>query len=159
MAILIDFIISILSSNVPTIKDWLDSHVDLQAKIDKAYQRALKKWCKNDIIRNEIDEKYKSIDNLREYFNGTSSLSESEKDLIKLWAQELRNDALTYSAILEVKIDDLSSTVGEVIKKLNLGSLYLADDIRKRNEALLSHVHDEIYINDKSWRVSRTDWI
>lgn len=159
MAILIDFIISILSSNVPTIKDWLDSHVDLQAKIDKAYQRALKKWCKNDIIRNEIDEKYKSIDNLREYFNGTSSLSESEKDLIKLWAQELRNDALTYSAILEVKIDDLSSTVGEVIKKLNLGSLYLADDIRKRNEALLSHVHDEIYINDKSWRVSRTDLI
>lgn len=61
MAILIDFIISILSSNVPTIKDWLDSHVDLQAKIDKALQRALKKWCKNDIIRNEIDEKYKSM--------------------------------------------------------------------------------------------------
>lgn len=155
MELIISFIISILANNVPSIRELLEENQSLKDAIDKAYHKALERWCVNDGIRESIGDKYNSIDNLRDYFESKSDLSVDEQRLISLWAEELRNDNKTYNKILEIKIDSLSSTIKNIQKRLDLECIYLPDDINSQNQALLSNVHEGIIIDGKSWAINR----
>ena len=99
MELIISFIISILANNIPSIRELLEENQSLKDAIDKAYHKALERWCVNDGIRESIGDKYNSIDNLRDYFESKSDLSVDEQRLISLWAEELRNDNKTYNKI------------------------------------------------------------
>ena len=155
MELIISFIISILANNVPSIRELLEENQSLKDAIDKAYHKALERWCVNDGIRESTGDKYNSIDNLRDYFESKSDLSVDEQRLISLWAEELRNDNKTYNKILEIKIDSLSSTIKNIKKRLDLECVYLPDDINSQNQALLSNVHEGIIIDGKSWTINR----
>ena len=48
---MVSFALSYIAGNIPQIKEWLQGRKDLQDKISKCYDRALKKWTVNDGIR------------------------------------------------------------------------------------------------------------
>lgn len=156
MELIINFIISILANNVPSIRELLEENQSLKDAIDKAYHKALERWCVNDGIRESIGDKYNSIDNLRDYFESNNSkLSVEEQRLISLWAEELRNDAKTYNKILEIKIDSLSSTLKDIKHRLDLDCVYLPEEINSQNQALLGKVHEGIIVDGNLWAINR----
>ncbi len=113
--IAINFIISYIAGNLPAIK----SEGDLQERVDKAYQRALKRWSKNSSVRESLSSRYFAyIDNLKDYIITPEAVNVDS--LVKLWAEELRSDPICYDFILEHKIDDLRGKSESVDKLLRV---------------------------------------
>ena len=116
---LIGFICSIVANNIPTISDILEKNKKLTQELNKCYENALNKWCENDEIREEFKEKCPSIETLKLYLShnkvdGTSG----EVELLRLWADELRNNQCCYSFILETKLDKIDANFREVYETL-----------------------------------------
>lgn len=114
MELIIGFIISYIANNIPTIRDLIDKDKSLEDELEKCYQKALKKWCKNDGIRKSMSYRmFNSISDLQKYLNRKDHINEGE--LVKLWAEELRNNDKCYHFILETKIDILSDGINEIL--------------------------------------------
>ena len=122
---MVSFVLSYLAGNIPQIKEWLQSRKDLQDKISKCYDRALKKWTINDGIRDA--EKYREpilMDDLKHLLFGEEVKDKSRAELVRLWIEELRNDKDCYNFILEHKSD-------LVAIKLDAGFAQVAQMLRK----------------------------
>ena len=108
------FAISWAANNVPTIKQTVNffKGTSLERELERCYQKALKKWCKNDGIRQSMSMRlFRSLEELRKYLQREDHID--ERELIELWANELRNNQLCYEFILEQKMDAVSDEVHE----------------------------------------------
>lgn len=106
------FAISWAANNVPTIKQTVNffKGTSLERELERCYQKALKKWCKNDGIRQSMSMRlFRSLEELRKYLQREDHID--ERELIELWANELRNNQLCYEFILEQKMDAVSDAV------------------------------------------------
>ena len=107
MELFLSFVVSYLANNIPTVKDtvsYFGKKTTLEKELERCYQNALKKWCKNDGIRRSMSKRmFLNLKDLRKYLVREEHID--ERDLLELWAEELRNNPLCYKFILEQKID------------------------------------------------------
>lgn len=124
MGVFENFAISYIVNNIPTIKDVagdLVKNTSLGKELERCYQKALKKWCKNDSIRRSMSIRlFQNLENLKLYLQRKEHID--ERELIELWADELRNNELCYKFILEQKVDAVADKAFEnndLIRGLN----------------------------------------
>ena len=110
MGVIENFAISFIANNIPTIKDaakYLSKDTSLDKEMERCYQNALKKWCRNDGIRRSMSMRlFQNLESLKNYLQRDEHID--ERELIELWANELRNDDLCYKFIIEKKVDYIS---------------------------------------------------
>ena len=102
-----------------------DDHLN---EINKAYQNALKKWCKNDTVREKISSRFLNFSDLVNHIqeNGQSGLIDNEyASFLEVWESELRNNALTYGFLTEILA---RQTVG-IGRNLLLGQETIVDKV------------------------------
>ena len=100
----IGFALSYLANNIPTLKEKLSKNKKLENELEYCYQRALKKWCKNDGVRKSMSMRlFRQLNDLKNYLQRKEHIDEHE--LTELWAEELRNNQICYEFIIEQKID------------------------------------------------------
>lgn len=98
------FISSYLVNNIPTLKEGISKNKNLEGELEKCYQKALYKWCKNDGIRKSMSMRmFKQLKDLKNYLQREEHID--ERELTELWAEELRNNPICYDFIIEQKID------------------------------------------------------
>lgn len=107
MELILSFIISYLANNIPTVKEavgYLGKNTTLEKELEECYQKALKKWCKNDGIRRSMSIRmFRNLEDLKKYLVREEHID--ERELLELWAEELRNSTICYNFIIEQKID------------------------------------------------------
>ena len=102
--LIIGFAFSYLANNIPTLKERISKNKKFEDELENSYQKALKKWCKNDGIRKSMSiQMFRQLSNLKKYLQREEHIDEHE--LIELWAEELRNNQICYEFIVEQKID------------------------------------------------------
>lgn len=124
--IAISFALSYLAGNIPTIKDRFSKKRDLDERIEKCYQKALKRWCQNDSIRKNMSiHIFENTKKLAKYIETENIVI--IRELIDLWGRELRNDELCYAFILECKLDGIldiahnqASILGDINSKIDI---------------------------------------
>lgn len=122
----ISLALSYLAGNIPTIKDKLSKKGNLEERIERCYQNALKQWRKNDSIRKNMSiHVFENTKKLAKYIETGSAVIINE--LIDFWGKELRNDKLCYAFLLECKLDGIldiahnqASTLGEINSKIDI---------------------------------------
>ena len=122
---MVSFALSYIAGNIPQIKEWMQGRKDLQDKISKCYDRALKKWTVNDGIR--VAEKYREpilMDDLKQLLSGEEVKDKGRAELVRIWIDELRNDKDCYTFILEHKSDFVSV-------KLDAGLVQIAQMLKE----------------------------
>ena len=131
MELFLSFVVSYLANNIPTVKDtvsYFGKKTTLEKELERCYQNALKKWCKNDGIRRSMSKRmFLNLKDLRKYLVREEHID--ERDLLELWAEELRNNPLCYKFILEQKID-------AVYDEAHQNNVILAGLDRKTDEIL-----------------------
>lgn len=101
--------ISYVAGNVPLIKNWFSGNPSLQKEMDKCYEKALKKWTINDGIRDIArGRKSLQLEELRQILSGEEVADKGYLELVRLWVQEMRGNAICYGFILEHKNDLLA---------------------------------------------------
>lgn len=106
MDLFLSFAISWVVNNVPTIKQIVNYHkrTSIESELERCYQKALKKWCKNDGIRKSMSMRmFHNLEELKKYLQWEEHID--ERELIELWADELRNNQNCYEFINEQKMD------------------------------------------------------
>lgn len=102
--LIIGFALSYIANNIPTLKEKINKNKKLEDELENCYQKALKKWCKNDGIRKNMSMRlFRRLSDLKNYLQRKEHIDEYE--LTELWAEELRNNQICYEFIIEQKID------------------------------------------------------
>lgn len=130
--IFIGFVISYITGQIPSLKELFKKEEDnsVQEHINKCYEKALKKWCANDSIRQRVARlKFSDVNQLSDFatnYEGADALA--LMDLSKLWAEELRNDEKCFQYIQETHLKRISEKINCLdvyIKGLNkLGEIH-----------------------------------
>ena len=156
MGVFENFAISFIANNIPTIKDaanYLSKDTSLDKELARCYQKALKKWCKNDGIRRSMSMRlFHNLESLKNYLQRDEHID--QRELIELWAEELRNNELCYAFVIEQKVDDISIIAHEnndLIRGLNEKANEILDRIGnpailRPRRGLLKHQPVEGYI-------------
>lgn len=82
---MVSFALSYVAGNMPQIKEWLQGRKDLQEKISKCYDRALRRWTINNGIRET--EKYREfmlMDDLSRFLSGEDVKDKGRVELLRL---------------------------------------------------------------------------
>lgn len=110
--LILGFALSYLANNIPTIKEIKDSiNKKLEDELENCYQKALEKWCKNDDIRKRMSMRlFRQLNDLKNYLQRKEEHIDN-RELIELWAEELKNNQICYNFIIEQKIDAVSDGV------------------------------------------------
>ncbi len=128
----LSFAISYIANQIPSVHSLLEKHNGLEARISNCYQKALAKWCSNETIRAKY-EHMQNLQDLQSYILGkTIDEGTDIYPLVKLWAEELRNDKLCYDFILENKIDKVDVEVGKIGSKTDT-ILQMLESIKNNN--------------------------
>ena len=107
--LILGFALSYLANNIPTIKDSINKK--LEDELENCYQKALKKWCKNDDIRKRMSMRlFRQLNDLKNYLQRKEEHIDN-RELIELWAEELKKNQICYNFIIEQKIDAVSDGV------------------------------------------------
>lgn len=132
MELFLSFAISYLANNIPTVKDavsYISKNTTLEKELERCYQIALKKWCKNDGIRRSMSIRmFRNLEDLKKYLVCEEHID--ERELLELWAEELRNNTICYNFIIEQKID-------AVYDEARQNNIILTGLDRKADEILL----------------------
>lgn len=138
--LIIGFISSYLVNNIPTLKEVISKEKNFKDELEKCYQKALEKWCKNDIIRKSMSMRlFQQLNDLKSYLQRKEHID--ERELIELWAEELRNNPICYEFILEQKIDAVYDEVHD--------SNVLLKRLDKKTDLILSRSYQTVAIQPK----------
>ena len=147
-ALITSFVVSYVANNIPALKDWFLKNSALKNHLEECYQRALKAWTVNDSIRKSISDSILSMNDLRNYLSGKPAhIGEDISKLLELWVKELRNDELTYTFIIENKLDFLDSKLDEYFETLRLSiqdELSIIGDKQNQTISRLEDISREI---------------
>lgn len=118
--IFISFIASYIAGALPSLKENF-SKKDKE-RIDKCYEKALKRWSTDDIVRERIARrKFSSVNQLQELYKTSDWKKEtfSLKGLTDLWIEELRKDEVCahYIQNQEIKACDKIDPLTELLMK------------------------------------------
>lgn len=107
--IFIGFIVSYLAGSLPSLKDIFSrkDEKSLPELLEESYEKALERWCQNDIVREHIaQQEYATIGQLQnaEWEKNLASL----KDIIELWAEELKKNDDSRRLIEEQEHQEIS---------------------------------------------------
>jgi hypothetical protein len=139
--LIIGFAFSYLANNIPTLKERISKNKKFEDELENSYQKALKKWCKNDGIRKSMSiQMFRQLSNLKKYLQREEHIDEHE--LIELWAEELRNNQICYEFIVEQKID-------AVFDEAHANNVILTGLDRKTDEILSKVVNDNVKVYQK----------
>lgn len=131
--IISNFTVSYIVGSIPTIKDWFSKEKGLREQMDTCYQRALASWCKNDSIRKSLSlQMFSQMEDLCNYIKNNNKVNINE--LVKLWAEELRNDEKCYTFIIENKLEYLCET--------NEYQNTILNNIDQKTNAILNKIND-----------------
>ena len=112
--VFIGFALSYLANNIPTLKDRISKNRNLEDELENCYQKALKKWCKNNGIRKSMSKRlFRQLSDLKNYLQRKEHIE--ERELTELWAEELRNNQICYDFIIEQKIDAVAAMMDAFI--------------------------------------------
>ena len=129
--LIIGFALSYIANNIPTLKEKIIKNKKLEDELEYCYQKALKKWCKNDGIRESMSMRlFRQLNDLKNYLQRKEHID--ERELTELWAEELRNNQICYEFIIEQKIDAVYDEVHDNNVLLQ-GLDKKADEILSRN--------------------------
>ncbi len=120
--------------------------------IDSAYDRALKRWCKNEDIRARYAVfKYSHFEDFRKYLeNGPEICCEEIQSLCALLEEELKNDPKTYSFIADIRSKSIQESQKEICNTLediqNNNKLHEEENTRQHEEQIwwLQRINDSI---------------
>lgn len=119
--IVVGFAVSYLAGNIPAIAQLFESNNSLKKRIENCYGKALIRWSKNEHIRNNISDNYRTLDNLSKYIVKEDSFEREDiVCLMQLWTDELRKDDLCYKVILELKSDLTNKNLNNGFKDMGL---------------------------------------
>jgi len=114
-SLFLNWVSSYLIGSIPNIREILSEKKDIESRINVCYQKALKKWTDNEILREMVPEEIPTVDSLREFLTQRKDDYPSEyKRLIEIWADELRKDSICYNFIQETKLDKIVEDVSLV---------------------------------------------
>lgn len=105
----IDIVTSLVSGKI---YDWLKGDADLQYRMSICFDNALDKWKDVPIeTRNEMrGDATRHFEKLRSYIdNPAKGEHPYEKNLLKLWAEEMLHDSVCTAALEMHKLDNISS--------------------------------------------------
>lgn len=118
--IFISFIVSYLAGSLPSLKNIIikKDNETLQERIDKSFEKALDKWCADDVIRQRIaHQHFTSIAQLTKL--ATSSGGDESRmaisSLITLWAEELSKDEECAHFIQEQTLSDINAKIDRLL--------------------------------------------
>ncbi|MCH4183548.1 MAG: hypothetical protein LKF48_10380, partial [Prevotella sp.] len=105
--IFISFVVSYVAGSIPTLNDYFARKKNLITRINNCYNKAVEKWTKSVELQNSVrDSSYRHMNDLCAYIQqNPEGKHPKHNELMQLWAEELRNDKLCYSFILEKKED------------------------------------------------------
>lgn len=133
---IINFALSILANNVPTIKE---RNNKLQTQIEQCYKNALEKWPNDAVNEKHSRKAMLNLDLFKDYINGdVSNLDDELKILVARWVEEMHNTIPGQLFINEIKID----AIGDNIK----GYQAIVDEIKREVESFGETVQE---INSK----------
>jgi len=125
--IFIGFTISYLAGLNPSLKGLKEGGKSLQDLIDNCYEKALKRWSADNVIRKRIAQyKFSSVEQLRELYktNKWTEDAQSLKELADLWADELRKDEVCAHYIQEKGIHEINDKIDKIIYLLTAPDRY-----------------------------------
>ena len=137
--IVASFVISWFAGNIPTIKDAIQNTPTLKERINKCFNKALKRWNVPQETRDLMaDTAEKHFFELEQFLNASKKgINPKTRDLLVLWTGELHNDELCYAFILEHKIDINNASLSELGLELKQGF----DELISQNTALLQETN------------------
>ena len=113
--IFVGFVTSYIAGNIPSLKQMLSGGDDLslEEKIDHCYQRALEKWCEDDALRQRIaQQRFSTLQKLSEVADRNNEEDVAAiRNLVSLWADELRKDEECAHFIQELAIKKVEEKV------------------------------------------------
>lgn len=116
-----EYILSFIVSN--TLNYLFTKGLDkaLEPTINKAYESALRAWCKNNIIREKYAKsKFKTITAFENYIkNGERMNDDSIHELCEIFENELKKDTKTYQYIIELKLTGIQENINKTNQKLD----------------------------------------
>lgn len=144
--IAISFVVSYVAGNIPTLKDYFTRNKDLKTRMNDCYNRAVEKWTKSVELQDSMrDTSYRHMDNLCAYIQkNPEGKHPRHNELMKLWADELRNDQLCYSFILEKKEDLALQKLDKQEEHLDSQDRLLKDMNEKLTSMLAGKDNNEI---------------
>lgn len=118
--IIIGFIISYVAGSIPSLKDIFasKSKKSLEHYVEDGYNQAITKWVEDNPIKHKIAaQRLSSVGQFGELVNYFDNNSVSiVKQLIPLWAIELRKDEEYYQLIQTVEINNLNDKIDKLTK-------------------------------------------
>lgn len=118
--IIIGFIISYVAGSIPSLKDIFasKSKKSLENYVEDGYNQAITKWVEENPIRHKIaTQRLSNIGQFCELVNSYDNNSISIiKELIPLWALELRKNEEYYQLLRTVEINNLSDKIDKLTK-------------------------------------------
>ena len=120
--------------------------------IDAAYDKALKRWCKNEDIRARYAVfKYSHFEDFRKYLeNGPEVCCEEIRSLCALLEEELKKDPKTYSFIADIRsksIQKSQTEIGNALETIRFNNeLHEVESMRRHEEAIwwFNKINDSI---------------
>lgn len=101
---------------------------NLEPALDKSYRKALKRWSKNNLIREKFaNQQYDNFQKLNKYIvSRNNNIDRETALLLQFWEEELRQDPRTSGLILEPlerasleKIDSTLNNTQEILENQN----------------------------------------
>lgn len=138
--IFISFVVSYVAGSIPTLNDYFARKKNLITRINNCYNKAVEKWTKSVELQNSVrDSSYRHMNDLCAYIQqNPEGKHPKHNELMQLWAEELRNDKLCYSFILEKKEDLTHQKLDKQEEHLN------------KQDEVLSAIYDELKGKDKN---------
>lgn len=123
--IFISFVTSYISGELLSFKESFfqrKKNMTIQEHIEKCYERALKKWIANDIVKERIARaKFFSVNQLRELYKTNKCQNDSFaiKIIINLWKEELCKDEVCAHYIQEHGLKVINNKIDQLIEIIN----------------------------------------
>ena len=126
------------------------SHQNILKRINIAYRTALKKWCKNNDIRERIASKFLNFEDFVHYIqqSANTDLPREYGSFLKVWETELRKDSQTYSFLLEI-LSRQNVDLSQVILKTQHNTQDQIGQGFAQTHGLLVEIKNEIHKLDK----------
>ena len=141
MEIILNFLISYIAGNLPTLKDYFVSHQSIEKVIRKCFNNAIEKWSVIDEIKESTKDSYEDLlkelnDYLTHSIRGRHS---KQNELLILWANEIRNDPVASSFVTQIQQEldlEISQDIKNLINSLKQEQHTIKDELEKISQII-----------------------
>lgn len=119
MEFVLNFLISYIAGNIPTIKEYLASDRSVNKALRKCFNNAVEKWDVIEEFKESTKGNYeKFLSDLSEYLtHSPKGRHPKQNELLILWANEIKNDPTASSFVTQIQ-QDLDLTISQETKNI-----------------------------------------